>query len=58
MEKRTSHSTSLLIAASLLILLGLTYAVEAAAQPTKLNEPPAGFIALFNGKDRPAGKDS
>jgi len=51
MEKRTSHSTSLLIAASLLILLGLTYAVEAAAQPTKLNEPPAGFIALFNGKD-------
>lgn len=51
MKKLTSHSTMLLIAASLLILLGLAYAAEAGSQPQALNEPPAGFVALFNGKD-------
>jgi len=51
MKRRTSHSTTPLIAASLLILLGLAYTAEAGLQPRKLNEPPAGFMALFNGKD-------
>ncbi|MBN2317102.1 MAG: DUF1080 domain-containing protein [Sedimentisphaerales bacterium] len=51
MKKRTYDATLLLIAVSLLIGLGLTYAAEAGQQPGKLNEPPAGFTALFNGKD-------
>ena len=51
MKRRTSHSTTPLIAASLLILLGLAYTAEAGLQPRKLNEPPVGFMALFNGKD-------
>lgn len=51
MRKHTSNATPLLIVASLLVLLGLVYVAEAAPKPKKLNEPPAGFIALFNGKD-------
>ena len=51
MKKHTSHATTLLIAASLLILLGLVYEAEAGSESRQLNEPPAGFMALFNGKD-------
>jgi hypothetical protein len=50
MKKLTSDATLLSIAA-LLILLGLVVAAEAGSQPDTLNQPPAGFVALFNGKD-------
>ena len=50
MKKLTSHTATLLIAASLLILLGLAYDAEAGS-PRGLNAPPAGFVALFNGQD-------
>ena len=44
MNKLTSHATLLLIAGSLLILLGPAFGAA-------LNQPPEGFTALFNGKD-------
>ena len=44
MNKLTSHTNLLLIAGSLLILLGPAFGAA-------LNQPPEGFTALFNGKD-------
>ena len=49
MKKLTPQSTTFLTVASLLIILAsLACAAEAAS---KLNKPPEGFKALFNGKD-------
>jgi hypothetical protein len=47
MRRVASNSTTILIAALLLMLLGPAYAAETGA----LNQPPKGFVALFNGKD-------
>ena len=50
MKKHKSHLTVLLsVVLPALMLLGLAYAAEAAA--ADLNQPPKGFVSLFNGKD-------
>ncbi|MFZ2146166.1 MAG: DUF1080 domain-containing protein [Sedimentisphaerales bacterium] len=53
MKKRTSNSNLLLSIASLVIVLVcLGYgATRADGQQTSLNQPPEGFVALFNGRD-------
>jgi len=53
MKKRTSNSDLLLGVASLVIVLVcLGYgSARADGQQTNFNQPPEGFVALFNGKD-------
>jgi len=53
MQKLKSHSNlSLTIVSLAVILISLTYAVEKTnAAQTALNQPPKGFVALFNGRN-------
>ncbi|HNS21883.1 MAG TPA: DUF1080 domain-containing protein [Sedimentisphaerales bacterium] len=50
MRREMSHSTGVLAAVSLFLLLAAC-AVQTVAAATPLNQPPEGFTALFNGKD-------
>ena len=52
MKKRNSYSNiRLTLAVSTFILVGLVYTATGTAAEQELNEPPKGFVALFNGKD-------
>jgi hypothetical protein len=51
MKRRTSNSNLLLSIASVVIVLVCSGYVATRAEAKELNQPPKGFVALFNGRD-------